>query len=155
MKTKSCLLLSLLTATLILSGCSSSRPLLSPAMLQSGVKSVVTYGVAKYPTAIPYVRAVEPIVCSAAAGTNLAPAEVVEAISAAGVLQTPESVFIINSALLLYQGIYNAFGADAVNQSVLLREYLNATCVGIGQGLPPDAVVAAGRSQWPMVAWPR
>ena len=155
MKIKYCLFLSLLTATLILSGCSSTRPILSPAMLQAGVQSAVTFGVSKYPDAIPYVRAVEPIVCAASEGTNLAPAEVVAAIQDADVLKTAESVFIVNSALLLYQGIYNAYGADAVNQSESLRAYLHATCIGIGQGLPPGAVVAAGRTQWPMVRWPR
>lgn len=142
-------------ALLLLCGCSATKPLMSPALLQQGVSSAVAFGTAKYPTALPFVRAAEPIICSASEGTNLSPAVVVAAIQQANVLQTPESVFIVNSALLLYEGVYNAFGADAVNNSAQLKEYLHATCLGIGQGI---VAIRAGPmalpprpSGWPQV----
>lgn len=156
MKTKRYLPLLLLTATLILSGCkTSSGPIISPRLLQFGVQSAVTFGVAKYPEARPFVKAAEPIICAAAEGTNLAPAQVIEALGMADVLKNPESVFIVNTAMLLYQGIWNAYGTEAVNNSESLQAYLHATCLGIRLGLQPDQVVAATRAQWPMVRWPQ
>lgn len=134
----------------LLCGC-ANKPLLSPALVQAGVAAAVSYGVSKKPEAIPFVRAVEPVICSASESTNLAPAEVVLAIQQSGALKTPESVLIVNSALLLYSGIYNSFGADAVNQNALLQAYLHATCVGIGQGLPPNPPGPGTHSSWPQI----
>jgi len=138
---------------LVLCGCSATKPLISPSLVQQGVRASVSYGVAKYPSALPFVRASEPIICAASEGTNLAPAQVVAAIQQADILKTPESVFIVNSALLLYEGIYNAYGSNAVNNAAMLRDYLHATCLGIGQGLQPGGVVAAPLLQlnWPQV----
>lgn len=142
-----------------LCGCGTSKPLLSPALVQQGVSAAVSYGVAKYPATVPYIRAAEPVICSASEGTNLAPAEVIAAVNEAGVLKTPESVFILNSALLLYEGVYNSLGVDVLNDYELLRNYLHATCLGIGQGLPspnlamPMGAVYRARS-WPQAKWP-
>lgn len=146
---------------LLVCGCSTTKPLISPALLQQGVSSAVAFGTAKYPSAVPFVRAAEPVICSASEGTNLAPAVVVAAIQEANVLQTAESVFIVNSALLLYEGVYNAFGADAVNNSAQLKEYLHATCLGIGQGIiaiqpgPLRMPPPPRPPGWPQVGWPR
>lgn len=141
----------MLLSVVVLCGCASNKPILSPALVQAGVSAAVGYGAAKYPQAVPYVRAAEPVICAASESTNLAPAEVVLAIQQAGVLKTPESVLIVNSALLLYSGIYNAFGADAVNQNELLQAYLKATCYGIGQGLPVNPAEAPSNANWPQV----
>lgn len=151
-------LMLLLAVSLLICGCAGTRPLITPGMLQQGVGSAVAYGVHKYPGARPFVSAAQPIICSASEGTNLAPAEVVAALEDANVLRTPESVFIVNSALLLYEGIYNAFGADAVDNSEQLRSYLHATCLGIGlgigEGVPTDIMASPQRANWPQVKWP-
>lgn len=149
----------LASLSVLLCGCSTTRPLLTPAMMQEGVRTAVTYGLDKYPNATVYVRAAEPIICSASEGTNLAPAQIVSELQEADVLRTPEALLIVNSALLLYEGVYNAYGADAVNNSAVLQPYLHAVCLGIGQGQPqalrhPRATEMnspRSKGQWPLV----
>lgn len=141
----------------LVAGCSSVGKI-TPALVQQGAATAVSYGVEKYPTAIPYIKVAGAVICSAANGTNISPAEVVAAVEAsnAGALKTPESVLILNGALLLYTGLWESYGADAVTEHEKLQLYLQATCNGIHDGLP-DA--ARGRApeprNWPLIALPR
>lgn len=143
---------------LALVGCSSVGKL-TPALVQQGVATGVSYGVVKYPTAIPYLKVAGAVICSAANGTNLAPAEVIAAVEAsnAGALKTPEAVLILNGALTLYVGIWESYGADALSEHAKLQLYLQATCSGIHDGLPEGSRrrVIDPRLNWPLVAWPR
>jgi len=138
---------------LLLTGCKTSSPLISPTLVQQGVATGVSYSVARYTNAVPYLRAADTIICSAANSTNIAPAQIVAAIEAAGLTKTPESVLILNSALLLYIGVWQSYGNDAVNNVPTLKLYLQATCNGIQQGLV--GVVGATRGvpdkNWPVV----
>lgn len=148
-------LLSLAAASLALVGCKTASPILTPALVQSGVSASVMYGVAKYPQARSYLRAVEPIICAVSESTNLAPAEVVAAIEESGALKTPEAVMILNTSLLLYSAAYNALGADAaIKNAPLLQEYLHSVCLGLGQGLATSTTLKANRVTWPTVRYP-
>lgn len=146
MKTIICLALS---ACLLTCGCSTITGKLTPPVVQQGVATGVSYSTAKYPTAIPYVRAAGEVICSAANGTNLSPAAVVAAVesSNATFLKTPEGVLILNSALTLYIGVWESYGAEAVNNAPVLKTYLQATCDGINQGL-------VGRTREVRGVWP-
>ncbi len=115
--------------------------------------TLVQYGVQKEPSAIPGVRAAGAVICSAADGTNLSPAQVVADIgSISPSLNTPTAILIENSALTLYIGVWDSYGADAVNRSPELKLYLQATCAGINAGLGTTALTAtAPKNAWPMV----
>ncbi len=140
-----------LLALALVAGCKTgSNQIISPALVQAGVATGVSYGVVKYPTAIPYLRAADSIICSAANGTNIAPSEIVAAIEAAGLTKTPESVLILNGALTLYIGVWQSYGADAVNNVPTIKLYLQATCNGITDGLG-GARSVRNEAKWPVV----
>lgn len=155
-KMNSIKILLLMAAVVATAGCSSVQ--LSPSVVQVGVSTGVRYSVAKYPESIPYLKAVTPIVCSAAYATNLAPEQVIAAIesSPASALKTPEATLILNSALTLYVGIWASYAQEPVFNAPLLREYLLATCNGLqdGIGLPSEVRTAAPTTPWPRVRFP-
>jgi len=139
--------------TLLLTGCKSP---LSPLVTRQGVAIGVSYSVMKYPSAVPYLKAVTPVVCASANSTNLSPAAVVAAIeqsSAANALKTPEGVLILNSSLLLYNAVWQSFGSNAVANIPTLREHLQATCNGLNDGLFATTATAAakGNNAWARV----
>lgn len=153
----------------LVTGCASSPVKITPALVQQGVATGVAYSTAKYPQAVPYLKAADLVICSASEGTNLAPSEVVAAIesSDAAALKTPEAVLILNTALTLYTGVWDAYGADALNNQPDLKLYLQATCAGISDGLPPISlptpitpmmakriVDSRGNPNWPHVKMP-
>lgn len=147
----------LIVAVLIV-GCTGPRAI-SPAIVQQGVAMSVGYSALKYPTAVPYLRAATPVICSAANSSNLAPAQVIAAVESSGAssVKTPEGVLILNTALLLYIGVWQSYGEDALNNSPQLRLYLQATCDGMTAGLPQPAGAAkalqAPAKSWPLVAF--
>lgn len=142
-------------AAFLLAGCKTNR--LSPLIVQQGVATGVAYSVLKYPSAVPYLKAATPVVCAAGAGTNISPAAVVASIEGtplAEQVKTPEGVLILNSALLLYTGIWESYGSNAVANSDVLKEYLVATCNGMNQGLayvPTLSSRNAPAARWPKV----
>lgn len=148
MKTKLFLTTILPLAGLLATGCTAVTGKLTPSVVQQGTSAGVSYSTAKYPTAIPYVRAAGEVICSAANGTNISPAVIVAAVenSNAAFLKTPEGVLILNSALTLYIGVWESYGAEAVDNAPALKTYLQATCNGIQQGL-----VGRPRGVWPLV----
>lgn len=128
---------------------------MSPLVVQQGVAAGVAYSAVKYPTAVPYLKAATPVVCAASEGNALSPEEVVAAIENTPLvtqLKTPEGVLILNGALVLYTGVWEGYGKDAVANSDSLREYLKATCLGMEQGLSFSTLSA--RNQ-PTVTWPK
>lgn len=116
-------------------GCKT--PAMTQAIVQTTVATGVALGVQKSPQAVPYLKAATPVVCAAASGTNISPAEVVAAIEAANLdsLKTPEAVIIMNGALSLYMVIYDEYGTEAINQQAQLRAFLQGTCNGLNIGL--------------------
>jgi len=153
-------------AIVVLSGCATgSKPLISPSVVQQGVTAGVKAGTLKWPTAIPYVEASVAVICSEAAGTNLSPAQVVADLekSGAAAFKTVEGVLIVQGGLLLYTTIWNAFGADAVNNAPVFKGYLQAVCQGMHDGLPPSGDTAGARARrnapdtskaWPQLKFP-
>lgn len=137
----------------LLTGCTSINPILSTQLLRSGVATGVSYGVSRYPQSVPGVRVVTEVVCAAAASTNISPANVIAAIQSSGVELTPETTLIVNGALLLYTGVWNAYGENAVNNPAL-KPYLQATCDGMKDGLPSTTAKALEMkvdTRWPVL----
>lgn len=134
MKTIASLLLGL--ALFFTVGCKS--PALTKGVVRTSVATGVGFGVIQHPSAIPYLRAAAPVVCAAAHGTNISPAEVVAELakSDAEKLKTQEGVLLINGALSLYMTLFDEYGDDLENMP-LLQAYLEGTCEGIQLGLPP------------------
>ena len=116
-------------------GCKT--PAMTQAIVQTTVATGVAFGIQKSPQAIPYLKAATPIVCSAASGTNISPAEVISAIESANIdgLKTPEAVIIMNGALSLYVVLYEEYGIDAIKNQAQLKAYLQGTCNGLELGL--------------------
>lgn len=140
-------LIPLLGLCLLITGCKS--PGLTKTMVQTAVSTSVAWGVLEEPKAIPYMRATVPVICSAAHGTNLSPAEVVAALqnSPAEKLKTPEAVIIMNGVLGIYTAVFEAYGSD-IDDRPYLQAGLEGACAGIQLGLPPEAgpgVAAAAR----------
>jgi hypothetical protein len=129
----------LLAATLA-AGCSTtgSNPGVTKAIVTTTVATAVALGVEKSPESVPYLRAAAPIICSAAAGTNLSPVAVITALenSPATQFKTVQATIIINGALSLYTVLYEQYGADYVKNHAQLQSWLQGTCDGLLLGLP-------------------
>lgn len=127
-------------ALFLLSGCtttSPNNPPLSKALVTIAVSTGVSFGVEQYPEAVPYLRVATPIVCSAAAGTNIQPAEIVQALTKAGITNS-HAKLIINSALAIYVTVFDYYGSSWQTNQVQLQGYVQALCDGLNLGLPPD-----------------
>lgn len=135
-------------------GCSTGgNNNLAPSLVRVGVATGVSYGALKYPKSVPGVRIAGEVICSAANGTNLSPASVIEAIHAASPNISPETTLIVNGALVLYIGVWNSYGQSAVNNQPNLKLYLKATCDGINDGLLPQSAAKASTESSTM-SWP-
>lgn len=134
-------------------GCGSTGTKIGPPMVRLGVSTGASYGLLKHPEALPAVKASADVICSQAAGTNLAPASVVEAVNAY-TQQTPESTLIVNSALSLYTLVWNGYGAEAVANAPELQLYLQATCDGLNDALAQQPTSGVVRNAPPNPAWP-
>jgi len=150
-KTLSLLSLAVLAVGLV--GCGTTGTQIGPPMVRLGVSTGASYGLLKHPQALPAVKASADIICSQAAGTNLAPANVVAAINTY-TEQTPESVLIVNSALSLYTLVWNGYGAEAVKNTPALQTYLQATCDGLQDALASQPTSGVTRNAPPNPAWP-
>lgn len=148
----------LFIALLFVTGCSTTQPNISPALVQQGVFTVAAYTVAKEPAVVPYLNAATPVICSAAQGTNgIDPASVVAAIEAsplASQLKTPEAVLALNGALTLYIGVWDSYGGKV--DLAAMQPYLQATCNGLTLALPAAKSKPAktAKASWPLVRYP-
>lgn len=136
-------------------GCKNTSPTLGPSLVQQGVATGVSYSVIKYTNAVPYLKVGAQIVCASAAGTNISPAAIIASLeqsSLANSLKTPEGVLIFNSAMLLYTGIWESYGSNAVANVAQLQPYLQATCNGMNQGLAYTTLSARNA---PAATWPK
>lgn len=153
----------ILLPVILLAGCTSTKQLITPAIVRQGVSALEGYSISKYPDTVPYLKAAAPVICSAANSTNLSPTQVINALekSKANELKTPQGVLILNSLLVLYIGIWDAYGDDAVNRSPDLQSYLKATCDGMNDRLPVDSRVLqmmlarpwVSFNDWPLVGF--
>lgn len=153
MKTRILALFCLLT---LLAGCSTTATdpsSINPIVVRLGVSTGVTYGLSKYPQAVPGVRIAGEVICSAATGTNLSPDNLIAAIQGVSTNITPETTLIVNGALVLYIGIWNSYGQSALTNQPALRLYLQATCSGILDGLASSGrrVPESAAQTWPLL----
>lgn len=135
-------------------GCSTGgNSNLAPSLVRIGVSTGVAYGTVQYPKSVPGVRIAGEVICSAANGTNLSPTSVIEAIRAASPNISPETTLIVNGALVLYIGVWNSYGQNAMGNLPDLKLYLKATCDGINDGLltPVTKSSPTAPTAWPLL----
>lgn len=135
-------------ALLLATGCSNLK-LLTPAVVKQGVTTGVALAATQYPNTVPELHLAADVICQTANSADLSPTNVISKINQITDL-SPASVFAINAALTLYIGVWDSYGAAAVNNQPVLRTYLQATCDGFNAGLGtfPGASPAIAR---PMV----
>jgi len=118
----------------LLTGCTttSTNPAVRP-IVTVAVEDAVFFGVEKAPNAIPYLRAVEPVICAEAKGTALTPADIVAALQGVGLdVKTQEGILILNNVVAIYSGFF----AQYTNNIPVLQDVLGGCCDGIALGLP-------------------
>lgn len=146
-----------LIALVLVTGCSNTKPLVTPAVVKSGSSSAVSLGVKQWPEARPYVAASIAVLCSQAAGTNLSPASLEAALEASPIAaqaKTLTGVIVLNSMLMIYNVVWNSFVSEAVANS-LAKPYLQAACDGGNEGLAVRGVRSpAEANKWPQVRYP-
>lgn len=129
-------------------GCKSTSLPMQKALYVTTVSTGVAFGVEKYPTALPYLRVAEPIICAAGNGTNITPAEIVAALQnspAANAVATREGKVIMNGVIAIYIGVFESYGTDYVAHHEQLSNYLKWTCEAMGMGLPQTNAASAMR----------
>lgn len=144
MKIKFSILIATIAAAftaVLMTGCTSTNPGVTPALVQIAVQTGVAFGVERAPQAIPELRIADNVICAAAAGTNVEPSSIVLNLELAGVVSTnsPEAVIIVNGALALYDTIFAGYGSNWVANTPQLQTYLQAICAGMNAGLPQGA----------------
>lgn len=140
--------------TLALCGCkTSNQTTVGPALLRLGVSTSAGYAILKYPTAVPGVKVGAEVICAAAHGTNVSPAQIVADLDAYGG-RTPEATFILNSAISAYSLVYNSL--SPTNSA---NPYTLAVCQGLEDALllapKPGMAKSASRNAPPNVKWPQ
>ncbi len=113
---------------------------MSHAAFQSAVMLGEQFAIETHPEAVPYLRLATPIVCAAANGTNVSPAQIVAALQAAGITD-PATKLILNGSLALF----NIVVAGITDQSEA-RLYAQDLCQGLTLGLPPSGPALAHAS---------
>ncbi len=104
--------------------------------ITTAVATGVTFGLERDPGAAPYLRAAAPVVCAAAAATNIQPAQIVSALESANLVATNSSaVLILNASLAIYDTIFESYGSNWVASQPVLQDYLGGVCDGINEGL--------------------
>lgn len=116
---------------LLLSGCASTKVLLTPAALEADSALGTSVGLQFYPQARPGLVIARDIICANAAQTNVDPNKIVSDLGAAGI--TNKEVAIILLPLeLLYQQAWAALGT---NNNAKMLPYLQSLCAGLTEGL--------------------
>ena len=118
----------LLPLAIAISGCTTNNPGLNAALLKTAVSTAAGYELATHPAAIPAFKTAALVVCAAAHGTNVSPAEIVAAIQAQSGGMTPETVVIVNGAINLYELAY-----WAVSPTNSPNPYALALCEGMNE----------------------
>lgn len=142
--------LAALALALITVGCKNT----SPAVYSLGTATIVSYGLRNSPQTAGYLRAVQPVACSLATGTNLNPAQVVHAIETSGIANSAEGRLIVNGVLLLYITAYDGLGSST--NAAAVRPYAQAVfCDGFALGLADAPTSEGGRKAKPLpTKWP-
>jgi len=156
---KTLVLTSLSLATL-LCGCASISKL-GPAATQATVDGIAGLAIQQDHNILPYLKAVQPIICQAANGGSVDPLDIVLNLqnSSANELKTPTGELAINAVLAVYEGIYYAYGTNI--QSSVVQPYLQATCSGLTMAIgskivaPTIMLVAPVYPSMSWQAWPR
>lgn len=134
-------LLAPIAASLILFtvGCKSTgnNPNIGPSLLRFTVGTAAGYELSQRTEAVPAVRIAANVICAAANGTNLSPAQIIADLNTLGP-QSDDAVFIIRAAVGAYTLIWNGYVGNTTNVTEL-QPYLMATCLGLGDALPPTA----------------
>ena len=131
-----------LLSILVLTGCKNISPTTTRTIETAAVAAGVGAGLARYPTARPYVQSAATIICAESASTNGNPEQIIADIQnspTAGPLKTAEGTLIINGAVGIYSAIYDNLGT---NKATMLN-YLGGLCDGMNTGLAFDPVVFA------------
>ena len=126
----------------------------SPAFYSLATATAVSYGLRNSPQTANYLRAVQPVACAVASGTNLTPADVVKAIDASGIAgNSDEARAIVVAAELLYITAYDALGSRT--NAAAVRPYTTAVfCDGFAAGLAGAPSVRSRNAPAVRVWWP-
>lgn len=131
-------LLLLIPLCLSLVGCAGNKPM-TKAVYTLAVSTGVSVGAQRYPTAVPYARIANTIICASATGTNVSPAEILTAIQTSPIAEaaaTPEGKLVVNGVLVLYSALFE--GGGVTDEEA--KEWLQWTCDAVTLGLPPAGV---------------
>ena len=126
--------------SLALVGCTTTpgSVTMTPAQLTTAVSVGVQVGLDVYPAATPDVALARDSICAAASSANTSPEAIVNDLAALN-LTNSNSKLIVDSALLVYEGVYTAIGTNTTGQ---IQPYLTALCAGMTAGLPPATTTA-------------
>jgi hypothetical protein len=132
---------------MFLLGCASNPPL-TRTLVTAAVKNGVKFGVQRSPTAIPYLQAATPVLCSVANSTNLSPAALVAALDAIPVNKPPEAGLIIDFVVGTYDGYFEQYVDNWTKNQPFLQSVLLGCCDGMTQGLSPQPLTIIKSETW-------
>lgn len=140
----------MLLLPLVLTSCVSfpgPTSAITKTFVKNGVSLAVGYGIQQSPEAIPYLRDyAAPVICEASRGTNNNPdwvITVLEENAQAQAALNPQAALIFNTLFAIYQGVYQTYGAEEVQNRAILQAGLEGACEGILERLPPGTNAAA------------
>ncbi len=126
------ILIPIIALSVVLCGCKTPSGPVSHAAFTAAVTLGEQFALESHPEATPFVRVGAQAVCAAAAGTNVSPAAIVQALNVAGVTNATAKL-IINSSLALFNVVIVAAGTNQTE----MRAYAQDLCTGMQAGLPP------------------
>jgi hypothetical protein len=127
-----------IVAALVLCGCNTVKPYLTPAALTSEVSQGLKVGLDVYPAAAPDVALARDVICAAAVSTNVSTGTIVSNLQAVGITNS-NSKLIIDGALMIYDGVYVLIGT---NNTGVIQPYTTALCDGFTAALAPASPAA-------------
>ena len=131
--TKFCFLAAVLCLPIV-TGCKTGP--LAKSLYVTSVSTGVALGVQRYPETRLYLQVATPIICAQASSTNVTPEQIIKALGdspEATAAASPQGKLILNGALVLYFGIFDAIG---IQNMPVLQNYLSWTCEALTLGLP-------------------
>jgi hypothetical protein len=135
--------ITLLTASLFMVGCTTVAPLLTPAQLTSDVSGGIKIALDVSPSSAPDVALARDVICSAASSTNSSPAAIVADLATLNITNTTSKV-IVDAGFLAYENVYALIGTNTTSQ---IQPYLAALCDGFTVGLSPVTANAKASRQ--------
>lgn len=115
----------------LLCGCNTTTPLITPAQLTSDVSGGIRIGLDVYPAAAPDIALGRDVICTAANNTNTDPAIIVNDLAALNITNS-NSKLIVDGAIFAYEKVYAIIGTNTTTQ---VQPYLAALCDGFTAGL--------------------